>query len=89
MSRVISIIVGLGVTVWSLISLGTYLVVNVIGGSLSRNADAFFGSPEMVVFMSDAFRFFTTLGLGAVVVIWLLGVAAIAAAGWMVRRIAS
>ena len=89
MSRVISVLVWLAIAVWSVVSLGTYFIVRLIGGSLSRNADAYFGTPELVVFMADTFGFFTTIGLGAVIVLWLAGTAALLASGWLARRIAA
>jgi hypothetical protein len=88
-ARIISLVVGIAVAFWSLLSLGSYLVVNVVGGSLSRHADSLFAQPETVVFMADLFRFFTTLGLGAVVVVWALGTAALLATGWIARRLAA
>ncbi|WP_291864174.1 hypothetical protein [Bradyrhizobium sp.] len=78
MKRWLWIVAAVLATLWSLLAWGTYALVGAVGGLLARNADWATGHPETVVWLSWLANLATGLGLTGVVLIWVVGLIAIA-----------
>jgi hypothetical protein len=74
MTRTISIFTFVAIAVWSLLSVGAWAVFSLGGDFVHSQLDSiFFGDPDAVPVASSIFRFFQTLGLGFIAVIWGVG----------------
>lgn len=77
MSKWVKILIAGAAVVWSLLAWGVYALVAALGDFLARNADWATGHPETVVWLAWLSHAATSLGLFGVVVVWLIGLAAI------------
>ena len=74
MARTINAFTFVAIAVWSLLSLGAWAVFSLGGDFVHSQLDLiFFGDPDAVPVASSIFRFFQTLGLGFIAVIWGVG----------------
>jgi|GEM_PF-1467143 len=72
MRRLLWIFAWMAVAIWSLFAWGAYGLLDFFGGVAARNADIVTGHPETVEWLSWALMTLRGLGLGAVVVVWVL-----------------
>ena len=77
MSRLLKIVIAGVAVAWSLLAWGVYALVAALGDFVARNADWATGHPETVVWLAWLSNAATSLGLFGVVVVWLIGLAAI------------
>lgn len=74
---------------WTLLSLGVWAAVEIGGDLLYASIDWLFaGNREFVAVVGSLIRFVQGLGVGLILVIWLLGCVAIGAIGLFLRRVA-
>lgn len=89
MVRFITFLTIAAIALWTLLSLGVWTVLSLGGDLVHSHLDSLFrGDPDAVPIASGIFRFFQTLGLGLIFIIWLGGVAVIWLCGFVLRRIA-
>jgi hypothetical protein len=76
------------ILLWSLLSLGAWAVFSLGGDLVFRQFDWMFGgNPDVVPVAGAIFRFFQTLGIGLVFVVWALGSLAVWLVGTLMRRL--
>src|SRR3712207_206257 len=72
MRRLLWFVAWIAVALWSLFAWGAYGLLGFFGGVAARNADIVTGHPETVEWLSWALTTLRGLGLGAIVVVWVL-----------------
>jgi len=87
MRRLFWILAWAAVALWSLVSLGAYGLVELFGGFLARNADAFGGAPETVEWVFWLLDGLKNVGLAAILVVWGLGALCLLAVPWLIDRL--
>jgi hypothetical protein len=87
MSKLIWVIVWLGVTVWSGLCWLTYQAVGLAGGFVARNADGVAGDPEVVEQFSSIALKSVELGEWVVIASWALGCVIAFALGWIASKL--
>jgi hypothetical protein len=76
------------ILLWSLLSLGAWAVFSLGGDLVYRQFDWMFGgNPDVVPVAGAIFRFFQTLGIGLVFMVWALGSLAVWLVGTLMRRL--
>ncbi len=76
-----------GVFFWSLFALAAYGLVDLIGGTFMRNADAFSADPGTVEWLFNLFGWIRGFSTSAILVIWGLVSLAILAVPWLFDRL--
>ena len=76
-----------GVFFWSLFALAAYGLVDLIGGTFMRNADAFSTDPGTVEWLFNLFGWIRGFSTSAILVIWGLVSLAILAVPWLFDRL--
>jgi hypothetical protein len=74
--------------IWTALSLGAYMLIDVFGDAALRNADILPLGPRGLELLSGVLAFLQKMGLGFIVFLWLCGVTVILLIGWMVHRLA-
>lgn len=87
MSRLLWIFVWIAVALWSLFAFSAYGLLDLFGGLVARNADAFGGAPELVEWLFWLFNGLKNLGLTAILIVWGLVSLALLAVPWLFDRI--
>ncbi|WP_119460995.1 hypothetical protein [Rhodospirillaceae bacterium SYSU D60014] len=75
--------------VWTVVCLGAYVLLNLVGDGLIRHLDALPVGPEEIEFVSWLLALFQQIGFGLVIGVWLFGAVVILVVGWIARRFAS
>ncbi len=86
MRRVVWILAWIGVALWSAASLGAYALVDLFGDIAYRHADVVSTDPETVVWVAWAVDLVRDLGLGALVVLWVVVALLILGVAWIITR---
>ena len=76
-----------GVFFWSLFALAAYGLVDLVGGTFMRNADAFSADPGTVEQLFNLFSWIRGFSTSAILVIWGLVSLAILAVPWLFDRL--
>jgi hypothetical protein len=76
-----------GVFFWSLFALAAYGLVDLVGGTFMRNADAFSADPSTVEWLFNLFGWIRGFSTSAILVIWGLVSLAILAVPWLFDRL--
>lgn len=87
MSRLLWVFAWIAVAVWSLFAFSAYGLVDLFGGFVARNADAFGGDPELVEWLFWLFNGLKNLGLTAILFVWGLVSLSLLAVPWFFDRI--
>ena len=89
MARTIGFFTLAVILLWSLLSLGAWAVFSLGGDFVYRQFDWMFGgNPDVVPIAGAIFRFFQTIGIGLVFVVWAVGSLAVWLIGTLMRRLA-
>lgn len=88
MSRLLWFLGWTGTALWSLFALMAYGVVDVVGRSAMRNADAFSTDPETVEWLFGLFSWGRGLSVSVILVVWGVVSLAILSVPWLFDRLA-
>ena len=88
MSRLLWVFAWIGVALWSLFAFSAYGLLDLFGGLIARNADAFAGDPATVEWLFWIFNGLKNLGLTAILVVWGLVSLCFLAVPWFLDRVA-
>src|SRR3546814_16285473 len=69
--------------IWTVVCLGAYGLLNLVGDGLIRHSDALPVGPEEIEFVSWLLNLFQQVGFGLIIGVWLLGAAVILVVGWI------
>lgn len=89
MLRLIWVLAWIAVAIWSLVAFAGYGLVDVLGGVLARNADAFADRPETVETLFKLLNGLKSFGLAAILVLWGAVSLAILGVPWFLGRAVS
>lgn len=87
MSRLLWFFGWAGAAVWSLLALAAYGLVDVVGSSAMRNADAFSTDPETVEWLFRMFSWGRGLSVSVILVVWGVVTLAILSVPWLFDRL--
>jgi hypothetical protein len=87
-SRLLWVSAWIGVALWSLFAFSAYGLLDLFGGLIARNADAFAGDPATVEWLFWIFNGLKNLGLTAILVVWGLVSLCFLAVPWFLDRVA-
>ena len=86
-SRLLWVFAWIGVALWSLFAFSAYGLLDLFGGLIARNADAFAGNPATVEWLFWIFNGLKNLGLTAILVVWGLVSLCFLAVPWFLDRV--
>lgn len=88
MSRLLWGVAWIGVALWSLFAFSAYGLLDLFGGLIARNADAFAGDPATVEWLFWILNGLKNLGLTAILVVWGLVSLCFLSVPWFFDRVA-
>lgn len=74
--------------VWTVVCLGAYALLDLLGDGLIRHSDVLPAEPEAIELLSWLLALFQKIGFGLIIGVWLLGLIVILVIGWIARRFA-
>ena len=88
MSRLLWVLSWAGIAIWSLFAFAAYGLVDFLGQTAMRNADAFSTDPETVEWIFRVFSWGRGLSVSVILIVWGTVSLAILAVPWLFDRLA-